>query len=100
MSAEVILDSVPIGIAVESSRGESVRVQPIGFLSSEDGQQLIRQLEKLPSTLLMKAVGNRVSPSQVDNLLAIVRRDKTATVYVNELQPQVISKIAKAKARG
>jgi hypothetical protein len=98
---EVILNEVPVGVAARTSRkGETASVRVTGFLSSEDGQELITHLEQFPSTLLMKAVGTRVPPSQVDNLLAIIRRDKTATVYVNELQPQLISKVARAKERG
>jgi hypothetical protein len=99
--AEVLLNEVPMGVAAKASRkGETASVRVTGFLSSEDGQELVTHLEQVPSTLLMKAVGTRVSPSQVDNLLAIIRRDKTATVYVNELQPQVITKVAQAKERG
>jgi hypothetical protein len=99
--AEVLLNEVPMGVAAGSSRkGETVPVRVTGFLSSEDGQELIGHLEQFPSTVLMKAVGTRVPPSKVDNLLAIVRRDKTATVYVNELQPQLISMVGRPKEKG
>jgi hypothetical protein len=75
-----------MGVAAKARRkGETASVRVTGFLSSEDGQELITHLEQFPSTLLLKAVGTKVPPSHVDNLLAIVRRDKTATVYVNEL---------------
>jgi hypothetical protein len=101
MPAEVILNEVPMGVAAKASRkGETASFWVTGFLSSEDGQELITHLEQFPSTLLAKAVGTKVPPSHVDTLLAIVRRDKTATVYVNELQPQLISKVARAKEKG
>jgi hypothetical protein len=101
MPVEVVLNEVPAGVVIKACRGgESASVRVTGFVSSEDGQELITHLEQFPSTLLAKAVGDRVSPSQVDNLLAIVRRDKTATVYVNELRPTLTTKIAVAKEKG
>src|ERR1700689_4587268 len=101
MPVEVILSEVPIGVAAKASRkGETAAIRITGFVSSEDGQDLITHLEQFSSMLLAKAVGDKGSPSQVDNLLAIVRRDKTATVYVNELRPAFISKVARAKERG
>jgi hypothetical protein len=101
MPFEVILSEVPIGVATKASRkGETASVRITGFVSSEDGQDLITHLEQLPATLLTQAVGNRISPSQVDNLLAIVRRDKTATVYVNELHPELLTKVGRAKEKG
>lgn len=101
MPSEVILSELPMGVSTTASRGgETVTVSVTGFISSEDGQELITQLEQLPSTLLMKAVGTRVPPSHVETLLAIIRRDKTATVYVNELRPELMSKVGKPKEKG
>jgi hypothetical protein len=101
MPVEVILNELPAGIATKATRqGETVPVRITGFFSSEDGQDLITHLEQLPSILLAKAVGNKIPPSQVDNLLAIIRRDRTATVYVNELYPQLITKVGRDVERG
>jgi hypothetical protein len=101
MPFEVILSEVPMGVAAKASRkGETASVRITGFVSSEDGHDLITHLEKFPSTLLAKAVGDRISPSQVDNLLAIIRRDKTATVYVNELDPELTTKVGRTKEKG
>ena len=72
MPVEVILNELPAGIATKATRqGETVPVRITGFFSSEDGQDLITHLEQLPSILLAKAVGNKIPPSQVDNLLAL-----------------------------
>lgn len=101
MPYEIMLDELPMGFVIDAARaGETVALQVTGFLSSEDGQSLVTYLEQLPSILLAKAVGDRVRPSQVDNLLAIIRRDKTARVYVNELRPTLLVRVAQAKQRG
>jgi hypothetical protein len=61
---------------------------PIGFTSSEDGIAFVTRLEQLPTIILGKApAGRAVNPSQVDHILAVIGRDKKATVYVNELRP-------------
>lgn len=101
MPFEVILDEVPMGVVAKAGRkGDTVTVRVIGFLSSEDGQDLINQLEQYPSVLLGKAVGNQIPPSKVDHMLAIIRRDKTATVYINELDFQLLTQIGRPKERG
>lgn len=87
MPYELTLDMLPVGYAAEAVKGGgTAKVCSTAFLSSEDGQNLIRRLEGFPSELLGKLpAGKRVGPSQVDHLLAVIRRDRTATVYVNEL---------------
>ncbi|HEV3436668.1 MAG TPA: hypothetical protein VG122_04875 [Gemmata sp.] len=101
MPHEVILNALPAGISTNAARaGEKVRVQSSGFLSSEDGQNLIAQLEQFPTGLLLKAVGDRISPSQVETMLAVIRRDMTATIYVNELRPVLTTKIGRSINRG
>jgi hypothetical protein len=85
MPCEVTLESLPAGYAVtEGQKGQPVLVRLCAFLSSEDGDRLITCLEGLPSRLLSKA-GIGIPPSMVDHLLGIIRPDKTATLYVNEL---------------
>jgi hypothetical protein len=72
----------------------TVPVRTAEFLSSVDGQEFIRRLEALPSEILRRLPpGQQIPPSQVDHLLAVIRRDRTATVYVNELQ---ITSVARA----
>ena len=71
----------PIG---RRSQATTVRVRCTEFVSSEDGQELIRRLEGFPTELLgmVAAQGRVVAPSQVDHLLAVIRPDRTGTVYV------------------
>ena len=46
----------------------------------------IKRLEGFPNELLsLLPPDRRVSPSRVDHMLAVIRRDRTATLYVNEL---------------
>jgi hypothetical protein len=85
MSNEIDLGMPPAGYSLTAARpNEDVVIQFLEFTSTEDGQHFIQRLEGIPSDILQKA-SPQISPSQVDNMLAIVRRDGKATVYVNEL---------------
>ncbi len=88
MPFEIKFENVPVGYAVTSGHaGEKVTLCSTGFVSSEDGIELITKLEGLPQQILsMLPLPAPVRPSLVDSLLAVIRRDKTATVYVNEVQ--------------
>lgn len=87
MPFEVKFAHLP-GISVEAApRGAtSVKVQAIGFASAEDGDVLIRHLEGFGSDLLAM-LPEHATPGQVNHLLAIIRRDRSATVYLNEVSP-------------
>lgn len=95
MPFEVNLGEVPAGYALSSAReGEEVQVVYREFTSTEDGQYFIERLENLPS-LLIDGSPTPVSRSQVDSLLAILRSDGKATVYLNELETDLL-----VRARG
>jgi hypothetical protein len=85
MPVEIDLGMPPVGYALAAARvDEQVAVQFLEFTSTEDGQHFIQRLEGIPNDIL-KGLSPPISPSQVDNMLAICRRDGKATVYVNEL---------------
>lgn len=86
MPVQIDFGKPPVGYAVSSARAadEKVSVQFLEFTSTEDGQHFIRRLEGFPSEVL-KLAASAISPSQVDNMLAIVHRDGKATAYINEL---------------
>ena len=85
MPFEINLGQPPARYAGTSARqGENVEVIYREFTSSEDGQHFIRRLEGFPSDLI-ELSPSPVKPSQVDSLLAIIRLDGTATLYLNEL---------------
>lgn len=89
MPHEIVFDGLPAGYALESvkeGQGGEVPVQVIEFTSTEDGQHFLQRLEKIPDQILRMVGGDRyIPPSQVDHMLAVIRRDMTGTVYLNEL---------------
>jgi hypothetical protein len=97
MPFEITLNDLPAGYAASAGKkGEKVSVITREFTSSEDGDIFISRLEGYPSQIINSIPsGSGVKSSTVDHLLAIIRRDKTATVYVNEL-----SIVVKATIKG
>src|SRR5208282_1987613 len=98
MSYEICFENVPVGICVTAARGgEKVKVRAIEFVSEEDGDTLIDRLEWIGSEILGKLPQNGqiplFFPDQIQHLLAIIRRDRTATVYVNELQTLGLARV-------
>ncbi len=87
MPYEITSKDFPNGYAASSARkGENVSVIVREFTSSEDGDIFISRLEGIPSSIINSLPQERgIKSSIVDHLLAIIRRDETATVYVNEL---------------
>jgi hypothetical protein len=88
MPIQITFDDLPVGYALTPAKpGDMVKVCTTEFCSSEDGDHFIRRLEGIPSNILAKLppeIG--VHPSAVDHLLAVIRQDKTATIYINELK--------------
>jgi len=88
MPYEIKLDMPPAGYSLSAAKsGDKVKVSVIEFISSEDGDLFISRLEGFPSQIIrMLPAEANIKESQIDNLLAIIRRDNTATVYINELK--------------
>jgi|SRR5712692_2339597 len=97
MPYEIRFENLPAGYAVSPARGsEKIIVQQFDFVSSEDGDELITKLEGLPQEILsMLPLPAPVLPSMVHTLLVVIRKDKTAKVYLNEVQP-----IAQTRIKG
>ena len=89
MSHEIVFDQLPVGYVVSAATsGQDVMVRQRGFLSSEDGDQLITHLEGLPQLCLARmAAGRPISPAAVQCMLVVIRRDRSATVYLNNEVP-------------
>ncbi|MFA7338792.1 MAG: hypothetical protein WC028_18545 [Candidatus Obscuribacterales bacterium] len=86
------MEGLPAGFAVgDYGSGRTAKLVVSEFLSSEDGNQLIKRLEGM-STLLLDSLPEalRVSPSQIDSLLAIIQPDSTVTLYINELEVRAL----------
>ena len=100
MFAEVDLGSPPAGYALKSARsGEHVMVRFREFTSTEDGQDFIQRLEGIPGKIL-QLLPSPVTPSQVDHMLAVCRRDGKADVYVNKLQIRAFFRTARPVKAG
>lgn len=85
MPHEILLENLPAGVALTSARdGGTVKVAFKEFTSSEDGDLFIQRLEGFPSEILNKLPVN-IKASTVDHMLVIIKHDKSATVYINEL---------------
>lgn len=98
MPHELQLTNLPGGIAAEAAKGgETAMIQVAGVATSEDGEVLIRYLGFAGELIdQLRKIGHDHRCSQIDNFLAIIRRDRSATVYVNELH--LVSKIRIARA--
>jgi hypothetical protein len=88
MPTDIAFDGLPMGyVSQYSAPGSTAEAITTKFLSSEDGERLITRLEGLPDQILTLVGGPSGLPnaSSVDHMLAIVRPDATATVYINEI---------------
>ena len=86
MPFEITFDKIPAGYAESAVQGGGeVMVSLSGFYSSEDGDELITRLEGLPQQIISRIPSKfPILPSMVHYLLAIIRKDRSATVYLNE----------------
>jgi hypothetical protein len=87
MPYEITFKDLPAGCAISSAKdGENIVIAVREFTSSEDGDLFISRLEGFPSEIIrMLPPESGIRSSMVDNMLVIMRQDKTATVYVNEI---------------
>lgn len=87
MPIQIAFRNLPAGYAESAAKGgDKVLVSQYGFYSSEDGDELINRLEGLPQQILSLASSTvHILPSKVDTLLAIIKKDKSALVYINEI---------------
>ena len=102
MPFEIKFDIPPAGYSLTAARGgDKVKVSVIEFTSSEDGDLFISRLEGLPSQIIaMLPSDAKIKESQIDTLLAIIRRDNTATVYINELNIIARSRLNRSVDKG
>jgi hypothetical protein len=87
MPTEIRLDKLPCGVSAESTFGPGeITVRTREFVTSQDGSLLTDRLEGFPDEALNKLPNGWTIPRAIiDHLLIIVRRDRTAIVYLNEL---------------
>lgn len=87
MPFEVQLDAPPAGYALE--------------LAPEDGQLFVSRLEGIPQQFLsLLPTDANAAPSMVDHLVAIIRKDLTATIYLNECEIHAQIRVARLVEAG
>lgn len=87
MPYQIKFDKPPAGYSMSSLRpGYYGWVCTREFVSSEDGDLFISRLEGFP-TVVLSLIGRPRSllPSMVDHMVVIIRKDGTATAYINEV---------------
>lgn len=97
MPQHILLSNLPAGYALHSCEKDGeVECVVREFTSSEDGSLFISRLEGLPRELLAAIPGNTViQESAIDHMLAVIRPDKTAVLYINDLDHHI-----RIKAKG
>jgi len=95
MIKDIELNMLPMGYVENTGRaGDKMIVSLSGFFSSEDGDDLITRLEGYPQAIISLIPAEiPILPQMVNSLLALIRRDKTATVYLNEVRPIMHTRI-------
>ena len=102
MPFEIAFEELPAGYAETSARrGDQVMVSRAGFYSSEDGDELITRLEGLPQQIISLIPSTLpILPSMVHVLLALIRKDKTARVYLNDVNMIGQVRVKKVEIQG
>jgi hypothetical protein len=103
MPFEIRFDNLPAGYAAQDKKEGDTHASVIAteFTSSEDGDLFVSRLEGIPSEILSKIqTPERIREGTVDHLLAVIRPDKSATVYINELTLRGRFKIKRPFAEG
>ena len=105
MPYEIKLDNLPQGYVLEPVQKGSQNVQTTiayrGFVSSEDGNLLVKYLEGISDGFFSKLSERKPGlESTIDNLLIIVRKDMTATIYINEIPFVLVGRSRKGMKTG
>ena len=100
MPYKITLEDIPAGYAgTYAKAGELVQIIFRDFISTEDGQHFIKRLESGVNPIL-EELPTPVPASTIDHLLAITFKGGETTVYVNELDIQVSTKVARPVKAG
>ena len=101
MPFSIKFDQPPAGYAAAAAqRGDTIPVVVSEFVSSEDGDALIQRLEGIPAQILnLLPPEGSLAPAAVHTLLAVMRRDGTATIYLNDEIQIVARALAKRSVK-
>lgn len=85
MSTTVILKEVPVGFCPLAARGGmTVQVCTRDTLTSEDGENFTALLEQISEHYLARLTPRPVE-SRIDHMAVVIRPDKTAQIFINEI---------------
>lgn len=89
MPFELVLKELPLGYAMADAtgvEGAPARVLFREFTSSEDGELFISRLDGWPTSIISQLPPEaNVRIPEIDHVVAVIRSDRSATVYANEL---------------
>src|SRR5208283_5036856 len=88
MKVDVVLYNLPAGYALESHRKNDptpIKVETIGFYTSADGEKFMIALEGISDYLKFLPENKKISEPQIQTFLAIISRNKSCTLYINEI---------------
>jgi hypothetical protein len=86
MPTTIELSRLPAGFAMRNCLpGQETLIATTEFYSSEDGNDCIMRLDGISNCYESFFTARTLLPSQVDHFVAIVTKDKKATIYCNEL---------------
>ncbi|MBL9152715.1 MAG: hypothetical protein JNK37_09530 [Verrucomicrobiales bacterium] len=102
MPFNIQFERVPHGYAAHSAKeGEQLRAITREFISYEAGTLFIDRLEGISRTILGHIpFEKRPLESTIDHLVALINADGSATVYINELLPQISMRAKRAIKKG
>lgn len=85
LSFRIQFDQIPAGYSLNAcKKGEEVQIINREFVSSEDGDLFISRLEGFPSAILNKLPQDYLGiETKLNNMLALIRKDKTIQTYIN-----------------
>ena len=91
MPTQFTFEDIPAGVTLTGALpDENLLVSTKAYLSSEDGNDFISHVEAVWGYFAPALRPLKLHPSQIDHFLAVIDRNKTATVYCNELQQRAL----------
>lgn len=97
MPLQFSFDQPPAGVAMNGAlEGEDVQVSMRAYLSTEDGNLFVTHLESVWGYFSSIMDSSGIRPSQVDHFLAVINRDGTAKLFVNELHQRGLVRAKRA----
>ena len=93
MPTQLTFDEIPAGVSLTGAlKDEDFLLSSKAYLSSEDGNDFISHIEAVWGYFSEVYRPSGVLPSQVDHFLAVIDRNRTATLYLNELQQRAMAR--------